>query len=368
MGYELDFLAVGNGESSGDAIAFRFGNLFGKRSEQGVVVVDGGYQESGAQMVAHVKKHFNTDTVDVVVSSHPDNDHSSGLSIVLDELKVGQLWMHRPWNHTDDIARMFTSGRVTDASVKETLRRSLESARDLETIAKRKGIPIVEPFTGVSAFGTALQVVGPTSTYYESLLPGFRCTPEAAPSASLAALRRFLEGVSDVVASVAEEWHIETLGDDGETSAENNSSTILLLRPETDHHILLTADAGIPALTQAADILDIVAFDYNTIKVIQVPHHGSRRNVGPTILDRLLGKKQGTDAKLRNAYVSASKDGAPKHPAKKVCNAFRRRGAYVYGTMHGYPIGYSKDAPARAGWSALDPLPFYSVVEDSEAA
>ena len=42
MGLEIDFLSVGEGEKSGDAIALRYGNLFGPRSEQTVLVIDGG--------------------------------------------------------------------------------------------------------------------------------------------------------------------------------------------------------------------------------------------------------------------------------------------------------------------------------------
>ena len=47
MGYEIDFLAVERGEKSGDAIAFRIGNLFGPREQQFVGIVDGGYTEDG---------------------------------------------------------------------------------------------------------------------------------------------------------------------------------------------------------------------------------------------------------------------------------------------------------------------------------
>lgn len=34
MAFEVDFLAVGGGEKSGDAIAVRWGNLAGPRAEQ----------------------------------------------------------------------------------------------------------------------------------------------------------------------------------------------------------------------------------------------------------------------------------------------------------------------------------------------
>jgi len=51
MGYEIDFHAVGDGEKSGDAITFRFGNLAGARSEQVVAVIDGGYAADGMKIV-----------------------------------------------------------------------------------------------------------------------------------------------------------------------------------------------------------------------------------------------------------------------------------------------------------------------------
>ena len=100
MAFEIDFLPVGNGDRSGDAIAFRLGNINGQRNEQFVGIVDGGFAETGEQLVSHVKKWFNTETIDLVVSTHPDDDHSSGLVYVLENLQVGSLWMHQPWNHT----------------------------------------------------------------------------------------------------------------------------------------------------------------------------------------------------------------------------------------------------------------------------
>ena len=50
MGYEVDFIGVGE-QKSGDAIALRWGNLAGDRSEQRVVIIDGGFKESGTSVV-----------------------------------------------------------------------------------------------------------------------------------------------------------------------------------------------------------------------------------------------------------------------------------------------------------------------------
>lgn len=127
---------------------------------------------------------------------------------------------------------------------------------------------------------------------------------------------------------VRESLDIETLTDSGETSAENNSSAIVQLILNGTRSVL-TADAGIPALDHAADYLDLTGRTPESLQLVQVPHHGSKRNVGPSILDRLLGTKLGRDDLLR----PAAPEGAPKHPARQVTNAFRRRGTPVYATQ-----------------------------------
>ncbi len=360
MAYEIDFIPVGDGEKSGDAIAFRFGSLQGRRDEQVVGVIDGGFEDSGKQLVEHIQSYYKTDFVNVAISTHPDADHASGLEIVLTELGVGELWMHQPWNHTDDIAKMFKDGRVSDNRVEEALRKSLDNARSLERIATAKKIPIVEPFTGVSDSTQRIIVVGPTGLFYESLLPDFRCTPEPKTTGLL---EKAFRATEEYVKKIAERWDIETLTDDGETTAENNSSVILLVAVDTEKYLLFTGDAGMPALTRAADILKNANIDYSKIPFMQVPHHGSQRNVGPTILNRLVGPKIREDKKLKTAFVSAAKDGAPKHPSKRVTNAFRRRGAHVYATDGSKKWHHSHDAPDR-NWSQAVPVPFYPEVEE----
>lgn len=364
MAYEVDFLAVGDGQKSGDAIALRFGNLTGPRDEQTVVVIDGGYQETGEQLVNHIQQYYGTDFVDVVVSTHPDCDHAGGLTVVLEKMKIGIFLMHLPWDHTKDMADMFKSGRVTDASVRESLRKSLDAAYDLYRLAKNKNIKIVEPFRGVNGWNGAFRVLGPTKDFYESLLPHFRGTPE--PKQPLGLVSKAAQGVVEFVKKVAESWGFETLTDDGETSPENNSSAIIMITPpgKPDKRLLFTGDAGTPALTLVADHLEVEGFQPSGLGFIQVPHHGSHRNVGPTILDRLLGPKLAQDQRLRSAFVSASKDGAPKHPNKKVTNAFRRRGTHVHATQGVNTRHHSDDAPSRPTWVTSEPLPFYSEVDE----
>lgn len=373
--FEFDFIAVGDGEKSGDAIAFRFGNLSGRREEQFVGVVDGGTKESGEKLVELISDTYGTELVNVVISTHPDSDHASGLTVVLDELVVEQLWMHQPWAHSSDIRHMFVGGKITDMSIKRTLRESLEHANELEQIAKRKGIPIIEPFAGETALtfpsrNISLRVLGPSRAYYDSLLPHFRDCPEVRPDASFGIGTYLSQGYAAVVEAVKkvfENWGIETLTDPTEEiSCENNSSVILLVDVAGEKTVL-TADAGAPALTRAADFAAGQGINLQTLARVQIPHHGSRRNVGPTILNRILGPKlPSNDPRVdqKSAIASVAVKGAPKHPAKKVLNAFKRRGAQCFETKGIDFCWRSPAAPRRPGYCSANALPFYSEVDE----
>jgi len=359
VGIEIDFLPVGEGEKCGDAIALRYGNLHGARNEQTVVVVDGGFKASGEALVAHIREYYGTDRVDIVISTHPDQDHVNGLKVVLEEMEVGTLLMHLPWNRSAGIdeskAMHFRSPKIDDK-----FEANFSAASDLEELARAKGIEIVEPFEGSRTSDGCLEIVGPSESYYEELL-GEIADEEKSKAAHLAKhLRALLASAAEKL--LPESLHVETLTDAGETSPQNNSSVITLFRVG-EHVALLTADAGMPALERAADRLEALGVGAGTLDFVQVPHHGSRRNVGPTVLTRLLGPK-GTDVHVGTAFVSASKD-APKHPAKKVANAFLRRGYPVHGT-EGQTKRHNRNAPPRSGWSAATAYPMHDAVADDE--
>jgi glyoxylase-like metal-dependent hydrolase (beta-lactamase superfamily II) len=162
---------VGDQSKSGDAIALRDGNLRGPRSDQTVVVVDGGYQGSGERLVEFIRTRYRTSDVDLVISTHPDQDHVGGLEVVVEELNVRELWMHQPWAHSLDLAAAKRFG-FSKVAVGEALQKSLEGASELETIATRHGIAIKEPFTGLTTADGIIEVAGSTLAYYEELLAG----------------------------------------------------------------------------------------------------------------------------------------------------------------------------------------------------
>ena len=364
MGYEIDFIGVGKESKSGDAIALRWGNLNGSRYEQTVVLIDGGFKESGREVVDHINEYYGTETIDLVVSTHPDQDHVNGLHVVLDELDVKKLWIHKPWDHNKGLAEKFLDGRTTDNSIQLRLQESLNSAADLVAKAQSKKIPIVEPFSGLSLNNQReFYVLGPTLQYYESLIPEFDGMPLAKSTLStlLSEATRSVARVRKIFTSI---WGNDALDNEDTTSAKNNSSVITALTVE-GHCLLFTADAGITALTYATKQLDAIR-NGSDLRFIQIPHHGSRRNVGPDILNRLIGNpvEQGKNRGV-SAIASTATNAEPKHPRKAVMNAFTHRGVKAMATR-GKTICHFHNAPIRNGWSTVEPDAYHWTYQDEE--
>lgn len=350
-GYEIDFLPVGEGEKSGDAIAMRIT----KNGKTEVYVIDGGTQSSGEALVEHIREYYETDQVDYLISTHPDADHISGLKVVLEKLKVKELWMHKPWEHAPQIIADILDGRVTQHSLSERLKGGVKLAVEVEKIAEEKNIKIREPFQGVK-IGSYFTVLSPRKSWYNELLKEFDGMPPSKDS--LVSKAKALSSSSDVV---YEGWDTESLDENGETSARNESSVVLLGILPDDKRVLFTGDAGIKALTRAYDYAFGQRCDLQLCSFIQMPHHGSRRNVSSSLLNKLLGPILPKGPRpTRTCFVSAS-GRSPKHPSQSVVNAFIRRGVKVFSTAGGaicQSSGY-----LREGWGPAPSLPFSSRIK-----
>lgn len=350
MAYQIDYIPVGTGEKGGDAIAIRYGD-FSSPATQNVVVIDGGTKDSGKALVEHIKTHYGTTRVDLAIASHLHNDHISGLSEVLENLTVGKLALHCPWDYTKAIQKM-TNTSATERSLETRLEKSLSMLSTLTDLATGKGVPIVQPFAG-EQIHDGLYVLGPSKEYYQQLLANFGVTPEVK---EVHKIDQFTGAVKEVVGWIAEASHIETLSDDyPDTSPENNSSLVLLL-VVGDKKFLFTGDAGKNALNKAINFAEANNVSLSKVDFFDVPHHGSKRNLGPSILNRLMPV---------NAFISCPPQGDPKHPSRKVVNALIRRGCNPGSTKLGNTICYpSADAPQRAGWGPLTPESFFNEVEE----
>ncbi len=362
MGYEIDFVQAGEESKSGDAIALRWGNLHSNdHSNQYIVVIDGGFAGTGEKLADLINKYYgNPSSIDLVVSTHPDADHINGLSYILDEFDVKKLWIHLPWKHNENIADKFKDGRVTDESIGERLKDACEAAWDLYKKALDNDVTVQEPFSGqqnlfINSHGGQLRILGPSQDYYEELLPEFGGLP---PTVEKGIAASFAEMGQRIINKVSELWGRDSIDDNGETSAKNNSSTVLEF-VYSEKRSLFTADAGIPALEQVSE-----RAGNEKLKMIQIPHHGSRRNVGPTVLNSIVGGIVGrSESKDITAFVSCAKENPDnKHPNKRVLNAFTRRGCTCYQFNGNFWI--HDDSPDRKDYSAIVACEFFGEVEE----
>ena len=94
MDYELVFMPVGEKSSPGDSIYCRHRDGAGREF---ITVIDGGDLTAGKSLVLELSRDYiaNTNIADVI-STHPDQDHLSGIRVILENFKVHNLWMHRP--------------------------------------------------------------------------------------------------------------------------------------------------------------------------------------------------------------------------------------------------------------------------------
>ncbi len=350
--HEIDFLPVENkeqdGGKSGDAIAARF-TVDAERREA-VIVVDGGFASIGEDMVEHILKYYRTSQVDLMISTHPDADHLNGLATIIEQLDVAELLIHQPRLHRSDLS---------DFS-------NLEALDNLLAVARRRGVSISEPFTGTSRFNGQLLILGPTKSYYRELLDEQLIEAKAvAASYGSRAVKHFLHRAESLLDKALTYLPIETLTDDGETSPRNNSSVVALLTVDS-RRLLLTGDAGIPALEAAANYYEqtVGSFSGAPVSFFQAPHHGSKRNVGPTILNRMLGTPGAPYNSACVAFISSAK-AAPEHPSPKVVNALSRRGCQV-GATEGVSITSHHGTPAREGWVPLQPIGPLSEDDDED--
>ena len=366
MSFEVDVLGVGQESKSGDAIAIRYGD-FSQRESFRVIVIDGGFKESGEEVVNHVKRWYGTDRVDLQILTHPDADHVNGAHVVMENMNVRGLWMHLPWNHAAGNRAYFES-RVHGGITNAKLRAALEGAEDLEKLARKKGIPIVEPFAGLRTTDLKLTVLGPSESYYNELVQEFLEEKEAAALAYGGILEQILASARKVAKWISETWDADTLTEpEADAVSPQNNSSVALLACLDNKFFLFTGDAGVPALTLAAIYGEGLGMNFpRDLAYFQSPHHGSKRNVGPTIVNRLIGPivTEGTPEK-KKAFISAAKEGAPKHPSRRVVNALIRRAARVTVTR-GSTHCFSNDAPSREGWTAVTAEKFLPEYEEEE--
>jgi beta-lactamase superfamily II metal-dependent hydrolase len=368
MKCEIEFLAVGSASKPGDAIILRYGDV----NAYQLMLVDGGNSETGEKIVAHLKKQFGSNAeLEHVLLTHSDADHASGLRTVLKEIKVKNMWLHVPWLLSAEALHLFKDKRWTAEGLSAAIKKEYDIISEILDLAVAQGSNLAYPFQG--SYIGPFHILSPNRNAYLYLLPQFEKTPdpdkEAIEAASMwvgkaSILAKLMElAKSKIEGWTTETWEKELLRDGGITSASNESSVVLYGTFEDNRRVLLTGDAGLRSLSWAAQYALAVGLPLKQFTFVQIPHHGSRRNIGPTVLNELVGpiQSKGTTGKF-SAYVSAPADDST-HPRNIVLNAFTRRGGEVIRTQ-GVDKVHRGGFPKRDGYSDAEASPFFAEVEE----
>lgn len=357
MAYELDFIGVNKKTDDATAIGIRWKNPDGSYT---VGVFDGGTADYGDVLKEHMKQYYfngqDGGHIDFVICSHPHNDHASGLATILENFDVGRLYMNCPWDYVDELHAK--DGRITPESLERRLRKAYAKTDKLEQIARERGIEICSVFEG-DVIEDKLTVLSPSKDFYLDMIAESGKTPDMESSGLLHSAVQF---VKEAIDYIAESWGIDSIRENVETEPDNETSTVILGEMD-DETFMLTGDVGIKGLACAMDYADSIGKEVKkSVSMYEIPHHGGRYNVSPSILNRMLGGivKQG-ETRGKTAIVCTGKDS--DHPRRMVVNAFLRRGVKVYNAS-GYTIRHHRgDMPSR-GWPASEQLKFYDKVEE----
>jgi beta-lactamase superfamily II metal-dependent hydrolase len=172
---------------------------------------------------------------------------------------------------------------------------------------------------------------------------------------------RAFEAARALLDRVKERFDFETLDENPPATSASNETSVVQLADLGGYRVLLTADAGPQGLTEAADCASSLGILQHP-HFVQIPHHGSRRNVTPAVLNRWLGTPASDKSERRGyAFVSVGKD-ADIYPRKKVKNAFIRRGYEVHATRG--KTKFVANALSERPWEASIPEEFSEDVED----
>ena len=301
--------------------------------------------------------------IDFLCVSHPDQDHTVGILQILENFTVKRLYMNRPWLYSDDLWEYVTDHRI---NLKKHLQDVYNYIAEIEASAQEKGIPIYEAFEGTQ-IESCFFVLSPAKAFYLQLLCESDKTlleaKESAVEKWKNVLKRLAAKAKDVALTLSESWTHEELRENVSTTPENESS-IILLGILDNAKILLTGDAGIRALDRAINYSTLIGVSLKSeVKFYQIPHHGGRHNVSPSILNRLLGGilPEGSIPD-RTAFASSAK--GSDHPYKMVTNAFLRRGVKPFTNNDGQTIyHHTQDMPDR-NWPNAQSIPFADQVEE----
>lgn len=339
MDFVIDFVFVGDGD--GIVIWGREYNF-----KDYVFFLDGGNKEFGEKIVEHynkwIKPHLYSNKTLAFINSHPHSDHINGLIEIVEQL--GNEITYGIYNDpVKFISKELRSEIKQSASRKEDsdiehLYKSFQKVQELNELCDKHNIEKIEALTDSFRY-EKIKIVSPSREYYTQKVKIFTnidFLKRVDYSKSFSEVNELMENLKPCV----------IVDEKDDTTPENLSSTVIELIDSQNRRYLLTSDAGI----ESFDDMVSNGFDCDNLHIVQLPHHGSRRNISTNWI-----------AQFNPTYFIASAEGNKKHPRRAVINCIKRnlQGCEIYSTHKSKnTISYTTNEsvfPVR-NWSKAEPL------------
>lgn len=342
---EVDFLSASQNKSA-DAILIRVGSFSYENpsvNDQKVVLIDSGYTECGKDIKEHLRRYYGTLHIDYVFITHPDRDHIAGFNALLDDknVSIGHVYIHDPWEHCVEIFKKDKDGRRTRKSVERKIDEAFELLADVLDKLDEREISHSEIFAGkyVPVNGYNFNILGPSKFFYEECVKS--CVLEENRTMTMG------DDVYETSSSPASEVHKFFL-DNPSTSPKNMSSMVILLSKKNgDPLFLFTGDAGVESLENAFDCATFYSVELCGLRRMQLPHHGSIKNVSRNVL---------TCFEAESYVVSASIE-EEQHPSKLLINyVVGKLGKPVLCATEDYQLCLRFDSAPSRGWGTAQKM------------
>jgi len=339
MDFIIDFLYVGDG----DAIV-----IWGRNPNESdfVFFLDGGNQENGKKVVEHYRKwiepHLYEKRKLAFINSHPHADHINGLIEIVKELgdEIDYGIYNDPVKFISDELRhniKMSAKRKEDDDI-EHLYKSFKKVQELNELCEHHNIQKYEALSDVINY-KQIKIVSPSRKYYNDKVQIFT---------NIDFLKKydFTKSYSEVDEESELQKPCIIVDEKNDASPENLSSTVIELIDSKNRRYLLTSDAGVESFND----MESNGFTTENLTFVQLPHHGSRRNISSTWLGKFAPK-----------MFIVSAEGNKKHPRKAVLSCIKKNleDTKIYSThKNKSTLSYTtnKEIFPKRNWRSASPL------------
>jgi beta-lactamase superfamily II metal-dependent hydrolase len=302
MDFVIDFVYVGDG----DAII-----IWAREPNKSdfVFFLDGGDAGNGQKVVDHYRKwiepNLQSQRAIGFINSHPHEDHIDGLLEIVD--KLGSTMSFAIYNdpvecitaeHKDRLYRAYMKGEDPDIT---HLYQEFEQIEKLNGFCKKYNLKRYNAYNNINFWNGQFRILMPSEDFYVNEVQYFA-------DEELLKAKDFSVKPEPVDISQDDSKPCEIVDESDDTTPENLTSTVIQLTDSKGKKYILTADAGVASF----DYMESY-FDATNIAMVQLPHHGSRRNVSARWIN-----------KFNPGLFMVSAEGNNKHPRRAVINCIKR--------------------------------------------